>query len=101
MITIVQSRRFTRDATKRLTTEALDQLLDSLVENPRVGSVTTSSRFLFCYRLEQQPNQRYEFDLYYLYHSKSKPLLLLGLFRRGSKAIADLIFQAMLFEIVD
>jgi len=40
-----------------------------------------------------------EYDVYYIFHSKSRPVLLVNIFKRGAKAVLDKVLATLEEEI--
>ena len=99
MLTIVQSRSFIRNCDGKYGDEEIDRLLDQLSRDPKSGKKLQAAGNLFQYRWHTSLHRKQEYDVYYIYHSKTQPLLLVDIFKQGTKAILDKVLASLALEI--
>ena len=100
MITVVQSTAFTRRCEGKYTTEQVDELVYEISRDPYVGKKMHAAGNLYQYRWSTASSGKHEYDAYYVFHSKVQPIVLVNIFKRGTKAVLDKVLATLAEEIV-
>ena len=97
LTSVVQTSFFLRNAEKRFGgEEKVDELVDMLARNPRLGKKISQVNSIF--KLGDIPGS--DFDIYYFYESKRLPLVFICSYRKGTKDVLSKVLSALVEEIV-
>ena len=99
MISVVQSSAFSSRCEGKYGTDEIDALILAISRNPHAGKKLQAAGNLYQYPWSLSRQGRHEYDVYYVFHSKTQPLLLVNIFKRGTKAVLDKVLATLAQEV--
>ena len=98
MHSIVESRSFTERVRGKYTDDEIDALIELIASNPKVGKKACGAGNLYQYHWTRSDQRRSDYDVYYIYYSRSRPVFLVCVLKRGAKAALDKVLEILALE---
>jgi hypothetical protein len=95
MITVVPSTNFTSKCKGKYTEAEIDELIEAIGLNPKNGQKLQSANCVYRHPWTRASDSKYEYDVYYIYHSVSCPVLIVNIFRRGEKDVLSKVIACL------
>ncbi len=99
MITVVQSCAFMRSCEGKYSAGDIERLVTQLSANPAAGKKLQAAGNLYQLPWQLSAQGSHEYDVYYVFHSKAQPILIVNIFRKGTKAVLDKVLATLVHEI--
>ena len=101
MHSVVESRSFTSRVRGKYTEAEIDALIDEIAADPRVGKKVCGAGNLYQYHWTRSDQRKSDYDAYYLFTSRSRPVLLVCILKRGAKAALDKVLETLATELTE
>ena len=95
-----ESRSFTAQVRGKYTDAEVEELIDTIAANPKIGKKACGAGNLYQYHWTRGDQRKSDYDVYYLYTSRSRPVLLVCILKRGAKAALDKLFEVLALELI-
>jgi hypothetical protein len=91
----VQSLSFSSKCKGKYSEVEIDLLKDQIAHDPKAGHQLPSTNCVYRLAWARTVQHEYEYDVFYVYHSSQRPILIVNIFRKGeadalSKVIATI-----------
>jgi hypothetical protein len=84
--------------TGKYTETEVEELIESIGQNPKNGHKLQSAGCVYRYGWSHSSKSKHEYDVYYVFHSVSSPVLIVNIFKRGEKDILTKVIACMAKE---
>lgn len=99
MVTVVQTVAFMNKTRGKYTQADVDAMIETLSRHPHVGAPFSEAGNLFRHAWESVSSGGAEYDVVYVYHSSSQPLVVVNIFRRGEAALLGKTLACLAAEV--
>jgi hypothetical protein len=100
MHSVVECRSFSSRASGKFASDEIDQLIGDIATNPRIGKRVSGTGNLYQHHFVSPGQRKFEYDVYYVYVSRSYPVLLVCILKRGTKAALDKVLETLALELL-
>jgi len=101
MHSVVESRSFTSRVRGKYSDAEIDALIDEIASNPKIGKKACGAGNLYQYHWTRTDQSKSDYDVYYVYYSRSRPVLLVCILKRGAKAALDKVLETLALELTE
>ena len=99
MHSVVESRSCTARVRSKYSDAEVDALIDEIAENPKIGKKACGAGNLYQYHWTRSDQRKSDYDVYYIYYSRSRPVFLVCILKRGAKAALDKVLEPLALEL--
>lgn len=98
MISVVASTIFISKCKGKYSESEIEGLIETIGLNPKNGHKLQSAGCVYRHGWSRASNSKHEYDVYYVFHSVSSPVLIVNLFKRGEKNVLTKVIACLAEE---
>jgi len=100
MISVVASTTFISKCKGKYSETEIEELIETIGSNPKNGHKLQSVGCVYRHAWSRTANSKHEYDVYYVFHSASSPILIVNLFKRGEKDVLTKVIACLAEEAI-
>ena len=99
MITVTQSLSFSSKCRGKYSDAEIDELIEQIAHDPMAGHQLPATSCVYRLAWARTVQKKYEYDVFYVYHSPERPILIVNIFKKGATDVLSKVIATLTEEL--